>query len=59
MSSSVRIHPSILNADHSKILAEIDRVSKVSDLLHLDILDGKFAPNTSFTWEEAKYIISG
>jgi len=59
MSSSVRIHPSILNADHSKILAEIDRVSKVSDLLHLDILDGKFAPNTSFTWEEAQYIISG
>jgi ribulose-phosphate 3-epimerase len=40
-------------------LAEIDRVSKVSDLLHLDILDGKFAPNTSFTWEEAQYIISG
>jgi len=59
MSSSVRIHPSILNADHSKILAEIDRVSKVSDLLHLDILDGIFAPNTSFTWEEAQYIISG
>ena len=59
MSSSVRIHPSILNADHSKILSEIDRVSKVSDLLHLDILDGKFAPNTSFTWEEAQYIISG
>jgi ribulose-phosphate 3-epimerase len=59
MSSSVRIHPSILNADHSKILAEIDRVSKVSDLLHLDILDGKFAPTTSFTWEEAQYIISG
>ena len=57
MSSSVRIHPSILNADHSKILSEIDRVSKVSDLLHLDILDGKFAPNTSFTWEEAQYII--
>jgi ribulose-phosphate 3-epimerase len=59
MSSSVRIHPSILNADHSKILAEIERVSKVSDFLHLDILDGKFAPNTSFTWEEAQYIISG
>jgi len=59
MAGSVRIHPSILNADHSKILSEIDRVSKVSDLLHLDILDGKFAPNTSFTWEEAQYIISG
>ena len=49
MKSSVRIHPSILNADHSKILSEIDRVAKVSDFLHLDILDGKFAPNTSFS----------
>ena len=54
MKSSVRIHPSILNADHSKILSEIDRVAKVSDFLHLDILDGKFAPNTSFSWAEAQ-----
>ena len=59
MQSTVRIHPSILNADHSRILSEIDRVSKVSDFLHLDILDGKFAPNTSFSWDEAQYIISG
>ena len=59
MKSSVRIHPSILNADHSKILSEIDRVAKVSDFLHLDILDGKFAPNTSFSWAEAQNIISG
>lgn len=59
MSKQVRIHPSVLNADHTRILSEIDRVSKVSDLLHLDILDGKFAPNTSFSWEEAQYIISG
>ena len=59
MNSVIRIHPSILNADHSKILSEINRVSKVSDLLHLDILDGKFAPNTSFSWEEAQHIISG
>jgi ribulose-phosphate 3-epimerase len=59
MAAPVRINPSILNADYSKILSEIDRVSKVSDLLHLDILDGKFAPNTSFTWEQAQYIISG
>lgn len=58
MNKLVRIHPSILNADHSKILSEIDRVSKVSDLLHLDILDGKFAPNTSFSWEEAQKIIT-
>jgi len=58
MNSVIRIHPSILNADHSKILTEIDRVSKVSDLVHLDILDGKFAPNTSFSWEEAQHIIS-
>ena len=58
MKSSVRIHPSILNADYSKILSEIERVSKVSDYLHLDILDGKFAPNTSFSWQEAQSIIA-
>jgi len=59
MKSNVRIHPSILNADHSNILSEIERVAKVSDFLHLDILDGKFAPNTSFSWEDAQMIISG
>lgn len=59
MKSIVRIHPSILNADHSKVLSEIDRVAKVSDFLHLDILDGNFAPNTSFSWDEAQYIIAG
>jgi ribulose-phosphate 3-epimerase len=59
MNKPVRIYPSILNADYSKILSEVDLVSKVSDLLHLDILDGKFAPNTSFTWDQAQYIISG
>ena len=58
MKSSVRIHPSILNADYSRILSEIERVSKVSDYLHLDILDGKFAPNTSFSWQEAQSIIA-
>ena len=58
MKKSVRLHPSILNADHSNILAEIDRVAKVSDLIHLDILDGKFAPNTSFSWEEAMHTVS-
>ena len=59
MKSNVRIHPSILNADHSNILSEIERVAKVSDFLHLDILDGKFAPNISFSWEDAQMIISG
>ena len=59
MKSNVRIHPSILNADHSNILSEIERVAKVSDFLHLDILDGKFAPNISFSWEDAQTIISG
>jgi ribulose-phosphate 3-epimerase len=59
MANPVRINPSILNADYSKILSEIDRVAKVSDLLHLDILDGKFAPNTSFSWEQAQHIVSG
>jgi ribulose-phosphate 3-epimerase len=56
--SHIRITPSILNADHSRIHAEIARVSNVSDLIHLDIFDNEFAPNFSFTFEESKEIIA-
>ena len=43
------ILPSILSADFSKLGAEINEVlSGGGDFLHLDILDGHFAPNISF-----------
>ena len=53
-----RICPSILNADHSKLQSEIAKVSEQADLLHLDIMDGIFVPNSTFAFDEAKNIIS-
>ena len=54
-----RLCPSILNADRSELQSEISKVSSQSDLLHLDIMDGIFVPNSTFTFDEAEKIIKG
>lgn len=56
--SEIRITPSILSADHSDISAEITRVSGVSDLIHLDIMDNIFVPNITWDFAAASEIIS-
>ncbi|MFM8329627.1 MAG: ribulose-phosphate 3-epimerase, partial [Actinomycetales bacterium] len=53
----IRICPSILNANFDDLPNEILRVAAVSDLLHLDIMDGKFVPNTTFSFSQAAEII--
>jgi ribulose-phosphate 3-epimerase len=58
MYNDVRITPSILNADHSALSDEIKRVSLVSDLIHLDIMDDRFVPNKTWDFAEAEKIIS-
>ena len=57
MSREIRITPSILNADFSQLDAEIKRISEVSDLLHLDVMDDVFVPNFTFDFEAASAII--
>jgi ribulose-phosphate 3-epimerase len=57
MSREIRITPSILNADFSKLNAEIDSIAGVSDLLHLDVMDDVFVPHFTFDFEAASKII--
>lgn len=53
----VQINPSILNADFNNLKLEIDKVAKVSDFLHLDVMDNIFVPNFTFSFEKAKEIL--
>ena len=46
---SIRIAPSLLSADFGRLAEQIALVEEAgADLLHLDIMDGHFAPNLSF-----------
>jgi ribulose-phosphate 3-epimerase len=41
----MKLAPSILSADFAELAAEVDRISDVADLLHVDVMDGHFVPN--------------
>ncbi len=58
MSKDIRITPSILNADLTRLNEEIERISAVSDFLHLDVMDNIFVPNFTFDFEKVSEIIS-
>jgi ribulose-phosphate 3-epimerase len=58
MTKQIRITPSILNADISRLNEEIDSIAQVSDLLHLDVMDDVFVPNFTFDFSAASKIIS-
>ena len=53
----IRICPSILNANFDNLPNEIRRVSEVSDLLHLDVMDNVFVPNFTFDLKRSLEII--
>jgi ribulose-phosphate 3-epimerase len=56
--NELRITPSILNADHSSLNAEIAKIAKDSDLIHLDIMDNLFVPNSTWDFAAAEKIIA-
>jgi ribulose-phosphate 3-epimerase len=58
MAYQIRITPSILNADFTKLGSEIERISATSDLVHLDVMDNVFVPNFTFDFNQASEIIA-
>ena len=41
----VKISPSLLSADFTRLAEEVERVASVADWVHVDVMDNHFVPN--------------
>jgi ribulose-phosphate 3-epimerase len=51
MNQSIRVIPAILTNDPEALKKMLNQAEKYTDYVQIDIMDGKFVPSTSITWE--------
>ena len=52
----IKIAPSILSAKKEKLNEEVKEIENYAELIHVDVMDGKFVPPTTFKPEDIKKI---